>query len=135
MEYTEEQRKWIDFFKKMAQGKIAHQAKFYCIDDCMPEYQNQQKGGAVPKIQLVTPTQQQIEQAKAELKRTTVEKMIPPKRRRILKTKRRIVAQTKRKRKAKKVIKKTRKVTKAGKKRKTVKKAQKSVKRRAWQRV
>ena len=74
--YTKEQLKWIIFFRKMAEGKIPHQRKFYCIDDHVTndevnaEYQT---GGEVPTIQLVTPTQQQVEQAKVQIKREVEE--------------------------------------------------------------
>ncbi len=72
-----EQLKWIIFFRKMAQGKLPHQRKFFCIDDHVTDNEvnaeNQKGGGVEPKIQLITPTQQQVEQAKAEVKRTLEE--------------------------------------------------------------
>jgi len=75
--YNKEQLKWIIFFRKMAQGKIPHRPKFYCIDDHVTDNEinaEYQKGGSVkPTIQLITPTQQQVQQAEAEVKRTLEE--------------------------------------------------------------
>ena len=72
---NKEQLKWNIFFRKMAQGKIPHQPKFYCIDNHVTDDEINQEGrGKVkPTIQLITPTQQQVEQAKAEVKRTLEE--------------------------------------------------------------
>ena len=140
MEFTTDQRKWIDFFKKMGQGKIAYNKKFYCIDNSMPEYQDPQHGGALPPIQLVTPTQQQIEQAKLEIKRNAINKAVPAKRRRIYNAKKRATVQRKKKQIIKKVTKKakstSRKPKKAPvkKKRKPAKKNS-SAKRRTWRKL
>ena len=125
MEYTKEQRKYIDFFKKMAQGKIPHQSQFYCIDNYMPEYQENQTGSAMPNITLVTPTQQQVEQAKMELQRNAVERMVPQKRI----TKRKV----QRKRTATKAVKRRKVNKKVSKKRQPMKK--KHSKRRSWRKL
>ena len=75
--YTKEQLKYIIFFRKMAEGKIPHQPRFYCIDDHVSDDEinaEYQKGGnAEPTIQLITPTQQQVQQAEAEIKRNIEE--------------------------------------------------------------
>ena len=75
--YNKDQLKWIIFFRKMAQGKIPHQTKFYCVDKCVTENEindEYQKGdGVEPKIELITPTQQLMAQARAEVKRNLEE--------------------------------------------------------------
>ena len=131
MEYTKEQRKYIDFFKKMAQGKIPHQSRFYCIDDCMPEYRDNQTGSAMSNITLVTPTQHQVEQAKMELKRNAVERLVPNNRTSKRKTqKKRSVKTAVKRRKVSTTVSKKRMSTK---KRKLMKK--KNTKRRGWGKV
>ena len=64
------------FFRKMAEGNIPHQRRYYCIDDHVTDDEinaEYQKGGEVPSIQLVSPTQQQVQQAEAEIKRKVEE--------------------------------------------------------------
>ena len=66
----DEQLKWNIFFRKMAQGKIPYQRKFYCIDDHVTDEEINQEGrGTKPTIQLITPTQQHVQQAEAEVRK------------------------------------------------------------------
>ena len=79
----DEQLKWNIFFRKMAQGKIPYPRTFYCIDDHVTDDEINQEGhGTKPTIQLITPTQQQVQQAEAEVKRH-LEEATPKKRKTI----------------------------------------------------
>ena len=63
---AEEDKKWMKFFDMMREGRIPYKSDFYVIEDYIPNTNNQQ-GSMEPTIQLVTPTQQQVEQAKLQL--------------------------------------------------------------------
>ena len=66
---NKEQLKWNIFFRKMAQGKIPYQRKFYCIDDHVTDDEINQEGrGTKPTIHLIT-TQQHVQQAEAKVRK------------------------------------------------------------------
>lgn len=65
MDTSNEDQRWIDFYDKMGDGKIPYNSKFYLIDD----YTSPQEGCGTPSLQIVSPTQQQVEQARMQLKR------------------------------------------------------------------
>ena len=78
-----EQMMWNIFFRKMAEGKVPYQPKFYCIEDYVTDDEINQEGhGAEPTVQLIAPTQQQVKQAKEQLKRKLEEHQ--PKKRKIM---------------------------------------------------
>ena len=62
----------------MSEGKIPYESKFYCIDRYVTDDEidaEYQKGGKAPTIQIVSPTQQQVDQAKAEIGRKLKERV------------------------------------------------------------
>ena len=61
-----EDKKWMMFFDMMREGRIPYKSDFYVVEDYIPNTNNQQ-GSMEPTIQYVTPTQQQVEQAKLQL--------------------------------------------------------------------
>ena len=70
--FTKEQRKWIIFYRKMSEGKIPYESKFYCFDRYVTndqinaEYQKRQEA---PTFQPASPTQQQVDQPKTVIER------------------------------------------------------------------
>lgn len=136
MERTAEQQKLITFFDGMAEGKVPYNANMYYVDDYTPTEEKEQEGAAAPPIQIVSPTQQQVEQAKVHLKRKLVMRLPPAKKRRVTKKKRAKPKKTKatQKKKPKKTkTKAKRKKTKAKRpkiaRRKPKKRAQKGARR------
>ena len=61
-----EDKKGIKFFDMMAEGKIPYRPDFYVVEDYVTDETNQE-GSMEPNIQLVSPTQQQVDQAKMQL--------------------------------------------------------------------
>lgn len=57
-----EDNQWNSFYEKQAQGQIPYNNQFYLIDEPVPEQKS-------APVQLVTPTAQQVEQAKSEMKK------------------------------------------------------------------
>ena len=83
--YHKEQLKWNIFFRKMAQGKIPRQPKFYCIDDHVTDDEiNQEGSGTKPTTQFITPTQQHVQQAEAEVRRHLQKAEAMPKKRKTI---------------------------------------------------
>ena len=101
MERTAEEQKFINFYDDIAEGKIPCNRGMYYFD-CNPSERQDQEGSAA--IQLVTPTQQQVEQAKMQLKRKVVSRVPAPKRRRVA-SKARVAKQKSRKTKKVKKVK------------------------------
>ena len=62
-EPTEEM--WIEEFKKMAKGHLGYNSDFYLVNS---KKNDEQTGGGLNKIQIVEPTQQQVAQAKMQIK-------------------------------------------------------------------
>ena len=86
MEHTGEERRLIEFFDNMAEGKIPYNSKMYVVDDYTPpctESDVDQQGAAA--LKLVTPTQQQVEQAKVQLKRNVIARLPATKQRKVKK--------------------------------------------------
>ena len=79
MSHTDEQKQWIEFYDRMADGKIPYNSNVYFVDDYIS-----QEGGA-SNVQLITPTQSQVQQARMQLKRKIVSKI--PKRGLVIKRK------------------------------------------------
>jgi len=71
---TKEQIKWLIFYDKMAEGKVPYAGRYCIVDNFVTDnevnakHQSQIGGGEV-KYNLISPTQQHVEQAKATLKR------------------------------------------------------------------
>lgn len=78
MSFTDEQKQYIDFYSKMADGQIPYSSS-YIIDE-----PSQQEGRAV-NVELVTPTEAQVRQAEMQLGRKIAS--APRKRKRLTKTK------------------------------------------------
>ena len=83
MNFSEEEKEFIDFYDKMGDGKIPYNPNFYLVKDYT------QEGAADSNITLVSPTEAQVNQAKMQLKRKLVMTPTPVKRRRIIKAKKR----------------------------------------------
>lgn len=116
MSYSAEEQQWINFYDKMAEGKIPYSPQFYQIDDYSQS--DPQEGSAESNITLVSPTEAQVNQAKMQLKRKIALTPRPVKRRRISKVKkgkRKVKRYTKTK-KAKKTVRKRSAKTTARKK-------------------
>ena len=68
-----EQLKWHILYRKMAENKIPYKSDLYRIDDYVTDNEIKAESSKVnavePSTQLISPTHQQVEQAKAELKR------------------------------------------------------------------
>lgn len=71
MENNSDDLRWINFFERQGNGEIQYNPNSYFVDAPVQE-------GSSQPVQLVTPTEQQVEMAKSELKRTI--KKIKPKR-------------------------------------------------------
>ena len=87
MNYTADEKLFIDFYDKMGDGKIPYNPKFYQVEDYV-QSTDKQKGSADPNITLVSPTEAQVDQAKQQLKRKLLATPKAIKRRKIHKTKR-----------------------------------------------
>lgn len=118
MEHTEEDKRMIAFFDALSEGKIPYNSKMYFVEEASRQHPDQEGSAA---IQLVTPSQQQVEQAKMQLKRKLA--VAIPK----IRKKRRVV------KRVKKVKRATQKKKKPGKK--ASKKAKKGVKKTAKRRL
>lgn len=71
---------WQSFFERQIAGNIPYNSKFYVVD------QPVQVGGGI-KVQLVSPTEQQVEQARSAVKRKLHDIVKPVKRRKIVRRK------------------------------------------------
>ena len=60
--------KWIEFYQRMGKGEIPYNASSYYIAN------TSQEGSSAPSIKLVTPTEQQIEMAKSQVKKQNTKK-------------------------------------------------------------
>ena len=58
---SEESTNWLNLYENMNQGKVDYNSNFYMVDT------TSQEGSG--DVKLVTPTQAQVDQAKAQLKR------------------------------------------------------------------
>ena len=67
MDLTNKDKMWETFYNNMAEGKIPYNAKMYNVEEYGSAPEPLQEGNAAP-VQLVTPTQMQVEQAKVQLK-------------------------------------------------------------------
>ena len=85
MSYSKEEQQWINFYDKMADGKIPYNPQFYRIDDF--DQPDLQEGSAESNLTMVSPTEAQVNQAKMQLKRKIATTPRPVKRRRVTKTK------------------------------------------------
>ena len=59
------QEMWIEEFQQMAKGHRSYHHQFYLLSD---KSSDEQTGGGSNKIQLVQPTQQQVAQAKFQIR-------------------------------------------------------------------
>ena len=59
------QEMWSEHFRKMAKGHLGFHDQFYMVKS---KYNDDQKGGGRGSIQVVQPTQQQVAQAKMQIK-------------------------------------------------------------------
>ena len=59
------QEMWTEAFKKMAKGHVGYNHQFYQLNH---KSSDDQSGGGSNKIQLVQPTQQQVAQAKLQIR-------------------------------------------------------------------
>ena len=66
----------MTFFDMMRQGRIPYKSDFYVIEDYVSN--TNQQGSMEPAIQLVTPTQQQVQQAKLQLMRNLSARVSKP---------------------------------------------------------
>ena len=109
MEHTEEDKRMIAFFDALSDGKSPYNSKMYFLEEASRQ-QPEQEGSAA--IQLVTPSQQQVDQAKMQLKRKLAV-AIPKarKKRRVVKRVKKVKRRTtqKKKKPGKKAVKKTKK--------------------------
>ena len=127
MEHTDVEKNWINFFDNMADGNVKPSSNFYVLEDHIA---NQQGAAAASSpITLVTPTQQQVQQAESQLKRKLSSK---PK---AVATKRRRQQSKKPSKKSKKKSPKTKRKTLKTKPRRSSKKQQSTKARgRGWKR-
>ena len=103
-----EDNTWNNFYEKQAQGEVPYNSQFYLIDDIKPEVKDN-------PVQFVTPTAQQVEQAKTKMKK------------RVFTRPRKMTK--KRKQNVGKKMRRTRKVMKRIKKKRTAKKGYKRARR------
>lgn len=123
MEASDEGKKWCNFIDKLADGGVPS-SKFYVLEDHLQPLV--QEGSASPKVELVTPTEQQVKQAQMQLKRNLVNssrvrkfvKMKPKQKSRLVKNIKKTKPKSKPKSKKPKVSKKRKIVKRARKKKK-----------------
>ena len=69
MDFSKAEKQWIDFYDNMAEGNIPYNSKFYEVPTYSASCSDEQQGNADPSIKIVSPTAQQVEAAKAQVKR------------------------------------------------------------------
>ena len=120
---SNEDKRWIDFYDKMGDGKIPYNSRFYVIDDYPSP---PQEGSGDPPVQFVSPTQQQVDQARLQLKRNLTSKVKP------VKKKKRRMTGGKAKRKTKPKAKPKKKTNKPKRKPITKRKTKTPTSKRGW---
>ena len=80
MENNSEDLRWLNFFERQANGEIPYNPQSYFIDAPVQE-------GSSQPVQLVTPTEQQVEMAKSQLKRNLAKPKSRDQRKKIIKKK------------------------------------------------